>query len=198
MSIQTQSVPERRKSAARYALWGFIGSAAGAVIGFSIGWTIGIAMPGWQGLYIFLMAGYFLAGAGAGTTLGITAGKRRIFLVALASASGFTIAFLLSMLGSRGGTITQGIILGGFAGATLGLLLRGWKTAGFLALAGAIACAIISPIQTALRTAAYQNPQTTLVVILEVSGPFISLAILGAVLGTVFGYLENRLIDVKR
>ena len=86
--------------------------------------------------------------------------------------------------------VIPGAIMGAVGGAGLGLALKHWRKAMFLALTGAALFAATHEILKFVlfqRGIAYFEFQTFLVVPLEA-------ATVGAALGAIFGYLEKRMV----
>jgi len=74
-------------------------------------------------------------------------------------------------------------IMAGIGGTSLGLALRSWKIAGYLALAGAVALSIMEQVEGSI----FMLPLLSGVTHMAIWG-----IILGALLGATLGYLEKR------
>jgi len=214
--MQTQAVVTERKSIAACTLWSLAGCGIGAVVAGIIGWFLTMNMapqmedPA-ESLEGVLILGLFLVGAGAGAGLGLALKKRRVPLIALGGAFGFIIGIIIAFIVSQpifllippelthGVDITapmavlmfaiRGGIFGAFGGAVLGLMLRGWKGAGYLALAGAIAGLVVVPIMIYSGEIFPQSlPMMTFMFIL---GMVFAAVAMGAALGAALGYLER-------
>ncbi len=215
--MQTQAGLTKRRSIASYTLWSLAGCGIGAVVAGVIGWFLTMNMapqmedPA-ESLEGVLILGLFLVGAGAGAGLGLALKKRRVPLIALGGAFGFIIGIIVAFIVSQpifllippemthGVSITapmavlmftiRGALFGAFGGAVLGLVLRGWKGAGFLSAAGAIAGLVVVPVMIYSGEIFPQSlPMMTFVFIL---GMVLAAVAMGAALGAALGYLEKR------
>jgi hypothetical protein len=182
--MQEQKNPVRRKSVLAFALLGAIGFGIGAVIGVVICWNSG------------KLALFPLMGAMGAASLGLALqGWRKAGVLALVGAISITVATLTGFVitvtiwgfeySSYWGFVElfDGAIVGSIFGASLGLALRSWAKAGFLALAGAIGFGVGYQAGLVIaRASGISEPIEY--VILGVVG--------GALLGAALGYLEKK------
>ncbi len=176
----------KRRSIAAFALWGAVGFGIGGAIGGTIavdaaiffgfaimggigGMSLGLALKSWK------MAG-FLALAGA---VGFPFGLYAFVFIGLGLE--FTLPNLLWRI------LGQLYTAGAVAGAALGLPLKSWKAACFLALAGAIAFCIAQQAQRVVPFGLMTPQLLSGVTQMGIRG-----VVVGALLGAALGYLEKR------
>jgi hypothetical protein len=193
IQMQEQKEIIKRRSIPAFALWGAvgfgIGGATGGIIavdaatffGFAImggigGMSLGLALKSWK------MAG-FLALAGA---VGLSIGVLICVFIGLGLGEVLPLPDLLWRI------LGRFTIAGAVTGVALGLPLKGWKEAGFLALAGSIAFLIVEQVQEVVPLGLITHQllsRVTQMVIWGVVG--------GALLGAALGYLEKRKADTQ-
>ncbi|MBM2831377.1 MAG: hypothetical protein HW414_429 [Dehalococcoidia bacterium] len=213
--MQEPIAPAQGKSVRAFTLWGLTGCGAGALAGSVIGWPVVMTIAPYledptEALQVVFALALLIAGAGAGTALGLALRKRRVPLIAIAAALGFPFAFLVSFMLSGLAfswisfdalsalqrvaviatvTAITGGIFGAFAGAMLGLLLRGWRGSGCLAAGGAAGGIVADLAMMAALEMLYRSPQVAAVILMV--GLVFSATAVGASLGAALGYLER-------
>ncbi|MDP2743894.1 MAG: hypothetical protein Q8P00_02365 [Dehalococcoidia bacterium] len=213
--MQEPVEPAQGKSVRAFTLWGLTGCGAGALAGSVIGWPVAMTIAPaledpTEALQAVFALALLIAGAGAGTAMGMALRKRRVPLIAIVTALGFPFAFLVSFMLSglafswisfsalsslqRAAVIATvtaitGGIFGAFAGAMLGLLLRGRRGAGCLAAGGAAGGIVAGLVMMTALEMLSRGPQMAAVTLMV--GLVVSAAAVGAGLGAALGYLER-------
>lgn len=176
------------KRIARFAFWGAVGFGLGGAIGgiiavdaltffgFAImggvgGMSLGLAMRSWKMAGLLALAGAF--GLSVGTFVAVFIG------LGLGEAVQLPDLFWIIV-----GRFT---IAGAIGGLALGLTLNGWKAAGFLALAGAIAFRLMERVQELVNFGLITPQLLSRTTQMAIWG-----IISGALLGAALGYLKKE------
>jgi hypothetical protein len=178
------------KRIVRFALFGAIGFGIGGALG-------GIISPSRDVPYVGFPILGFIGGASLGLAL---RDWKRFGLLALGCAIGFGIGFIAAFLTLFGiweppyvKGLFLGVVVGSVGGTFLGLVLKVWRSIGFLALAGSVGFGAIMQ---------FISPWSQNFELLSAFGWWPKFTIWGvfggAFLGAALGYLEKRKAERQR